>query len=220
MSNLKKYISWGPILPEWSSSVNGRETRSWKSNLPQPETKNRPWKLIGSPCCIPFMSYQCHPRKDKYNRKLFKYYVEYEEGDSSCEDDIEREIRTDTADVKAGGVPLISLEPCHETSWDNTIAQQTSWNSGHVDIIIVFLGNHSWWGSCNNFPYTEFPNIFFEKPLGDRPHSTVHAVQDGPLRFKKLGSTRRVLELPGDGDGSDSDSDENATQANKPEEEI
>ena len=66
----------------------------------------------------------------------------------------------------------------------------------------------------------KFPNIFFEKSVRVIPHSTAHAVQDGPLTLKKLGSTRRVLELPGDGVGSDSDSDENATQANKPEEEI
>ena len=40
-----------------------------------------------------------HPRKDKYNRKLRKYYVEYEEGDESAEEDIEREIREETHDV-------------------------------------------------------------------------------------------------------------------------
>eukprot|EP00435_Cladocopium_sp_Y103_P025139 s169_g6.t1 len=33
---------------------------------------------------------------DKYNKKLRKYYVEYEEGDTSGEDDIEREIRTES----------------------------------------------------------------------------------------------------------------------------
>eukprot|EP00438_Fugacium_kawagutii_P033632 Skav229855 [mRNA] locus=scaffold148:52700:57870:+ [translate_table: standard] len=39
------------------------------------------------------------PRADKYNRKLMKYYIEYEEGDEELDEDIEREIQED---IQAG----------------------------------------------------------------------------------------------------------------------
>ena len=35
-------------------------------------------------------------RKDKYNKKISKYYVEYEEDDESAGEDIERELHEET----------------------------------------------------------------------------------------------------------------------------
>lgn len=37
-----------------------------------------------------------HPRKDRYNKKLFKYYVVYEEGDESLSEDEEQERHEET----------------------------------------------------------------------------------------------------------------------------
>lgn len=37
-------------------------------------------------------------RKDKYNRKINKYHVEVEEGDSDLDEDMEREIKTSSKD--------------------------------------------------------------------------------------------------------------------------
>lgn len=46
-------------------------------------------------------------RRDKYNRKLWKYYVEYEEGDESVDEDIEKETHEE---IEARYVGSISLE--------------------------------------------------------------------------------------------------------------